>query len=80
MACIGVIGRNAKKKNIFGHFSIPFQGGRFSDNFEATGCAHSPFSRFLPVSDEYPIPDQSRSFLAIPELADYPDMSFIFVR
>ena len=49
--CIWVIGKNAKKYR-FCPFSVSAPrnnvGGRHSDNFEATGRAHSSFWRFLP--------------------------------
>ena len=49
--CIWVIGKNAKKY-LFCPFSVSAPrnnvGGRHSDNFEATGRAHSSFWRFLP--------------------------------
>ena len=50
--CIGVIGPNAKRTHFF-PFSVSAPrnnvGGRHSDNFEATGHAHSSFWRFLPI-------------------------------
>ena len=50
--CIWVIGKNAKKYR-FCPFSVSAPrnnvGGRHSDNFEATGRAHSSFWRFLPI-------------------------------
>ena len=49
--CIWVIVKNAKKY-LFCPFSVSAPrnnvGGRHSDNFEATGRAHSSFWRFLP--------------------------------
>ena len=50
--CIGVIGKNAKKYR-FCPFSVSRRWkkvrGRRSDNFEATGRAHSSFGSFLPI-------------------------------
>ena len=50
--CIGVIGKNAKKYR-FWPFSVSRRWkkvrGRRSDNFEATGLAHSSFGSFLPI-------------------------------
>ena len=50
--CIGVICKNAKKYRFF-PFSVSRRWkkvrGRRSDNFEATGRAHSSFGSFLPI-------------------------------
>ena len=50
--CIGAIGQNTKRTCFF-QFSVSAPrnnvGGRRSDNFEATGRAHSSFGRFLPI-------------------------------
>ena len=50
--CIWVIGKNAKKYR-FCPFSVSGRWkkvrGRRSDNFEATGLAHSSFGSFLPI-------------------------------
>ena len=50
--CIGVICKNAKKYR-FCPFSVSRRWkkvrGRRSDNFEATGLAHSSFGSFLPI-------------------------------
>ena len=50
--CIGVICKNAKKY-LFCPFSVSGRWkkvrGRRSDNFEATGRAHSSFGSFLPI-------------------------------